>query len=41
MQKQILELMAFVGMCKARIETTTIKLKGVKVSKWDMSTKPA
>ena len=26
-------------MCKSRIETTTIKLKGVKVSKWDISTK--
>ena len=26
------------GMCKVRIETTTIKLKGVKVSKWDIST---
>ena len=25
-------------MCKSRIETTTIKLKGVKVSKWDMNT---
>ena len=25
-------------MCKSRIETTTIKLKGVKVSKWDIST---
>ena len=25
-------------MCKSRIETTTIKLKGVKVSKWDTST---
>ena len=27
------------GMCKDRIEITTIKLKGVKVSKWDISTK--
>ena len=25
-------------MCKSRIETTTIKLKGVKLSKWDIST---
>ena len=25
-------------MCKSRIETTTIKLKGVKASKWDMNT---
>ena len=25
-------------MCKSRIETTTIKLKGVKVSKWDINT---
>ena len=26
------------GMCKVRIETSTIKIKGVKVSKWNVNT---